>query len=101
MSSILLSLIGVLLELTCNRLVAAAAVRDAGALPKEAVAGALDARDTLPDTVDAVESNILREAAGRYDSWSCDSDGSQYSNKKCRILHLDGDDLLLEFVREL
>jgi len=81
-----------------SHLSAAAAVRDAGAFAGKAIAGALDAWDTLGD---AVNDDVLREALRGDDGWGRDSDGREYGDKKCGELHLDGDYLLLEFVCEL
>jgi hypothetical protein len=81
-----------------SHLSAAAAVWNTGALAGKASAGALDARNALGDTVD---DNVLREALRRDDGRGCDGDSSEYGDKKCRELHLDGNDLLVEFVCEL
>lgn len=81
-----------------SHLSAAAAVRDAGALAGKAIAGALDTRDALGD---AVDDEVLGEALHGDDSRGRDGDGSEYGDKKCGELHLDGDDLLLYLVCEL
>lgn len=73
---------------------AATAVRDAGAFAEEAVAGALDAGGAFGD---AVDDDILGEALRGDDGRGRDGNGSEDGDKKCRELHLDGDDLLLEF----